>query len=89
MAKKNIDVTGPGVYRFCAAGGQGIPGLPHEVTAAQAKELGLLEVLQAAIQNGNYRLSPPHPCPSPNGKTPFGEGGKSIPIKPAEETAEN
>ena len=53
MAKKNIDVTGPGVYRFCG-NGQGIPGLPHEVTAAQAKELGLLEVLQAAIQNGNY-----------------------------------
>ena len=86
---KKLEVSNASIYRFCAAGGQGIPGLPHEVTAAQAKELGLLEVLQAAIQNGNYRLSPPHPCPSPNGKAPFGEGEKSIPIKPAEETAEN
>ena len=55
MAKKENTIEMTGTYRFCAAGGQGIPGLPHEVTAAQAKELGLLEVLQAAIQNGNYQ----------------------------------
>lgn len=63
MAKKQftIDITVSGVFRFCG-NGQGIPGLPHEVTAVQAKELGLLDVLKAAIQNGNYRPVQPIPA---------------------------
>lgn len=53
MAKKQFTMDITGAFRFCG-NGQGIPGLPHEVTASQAKELGLLEVLVAAIKNGNY-----------------------------------
>jgi hypothetical protein len=53
MAKKQPIIDQTTVYRFCG-NGQGIPGLPHEVTAIQAKELGVLDVLQAAILNGNY-----------------------------------
>lgn len=34
--------------------GAGIPGLPHIVTTAEAAELGETDVLQAAIQNGDY-----------------------------------
>ena len=55
MSKKNPSVETDRVYCFCG-NGLGIPGLPHEVSAEQAQELGLLEVLQAAVQNGNYEL---------------------------------
>jgi len=41
-------------YRFCGEG-QGIPGLPHELTAAQAEKMGMLKVLQGALENGNYK----------------------------------
>ena len=56
MSKKApvFDPASNTTYRFCG-NGAGIPGLPHEVTARQAEALGLLEVLQAAIQNGNYQ----------------------------------
>ena len=36
------------------AKGDGVPGLPHEVTDEQAKALGLEQVLQEAVQNGTY-----------------------------------
>jgi hypothetical protein len=51
---KGSDLEPGVIYRFCG-NGLGIPGLPHEVTPAQAKELGLLAVLQAAVANGNYQ----------------------------------
>lgn len=54
MSKKTLILEKHHLYRFCGTG-QGIPGLPHEVTVKQAEDLGLLEVLQAAVQNGNYR----------------------------------
>ena len=54
MPKKTTTDPAALYYRFCG-GGTGIPGLPHEVTAAEAEELGLLDVLQAAIENGNYQ----------------------------------
>jgi hypothetical protein len=56
MAKKTnaIEIDDKTVYHFCGDG-LGIPGLPHEVTAVQARALGLLEVLEAALRNGNYR----------------------------------
>ncbi len=62
-----------GRYRFCG-NGQGIPGLPHEVTSAQAAELGLLEVLQAAIQNGNYQLAPATQAAEGNAADPAEKG---------------
>ena len=54
MSKKQFPSDETSLYRFCGEG-TGIPGLPHEVTAAEAEELGLLDVLQAAIRNGNYK----------------------------------
>jgi hypothetical protein len=35
--------------------GAGIPGLPHEVTEAQAQALGLEAELKAGIANGSYK----------------------------------
>lgn len=61
MRKKQSAKELSGAYRFCG-NGQGIPGLPHEVTTAQAKELGLLDVLKAAIKNGNYKQAKPSPA---------------------------
>ncbi len=40
-------------YRFIGAGA-GIPGLPHEVSDEQARELGLEETLRAAMAAGTY-----------------------------------
>lgn len=41
-------------YRYCGDG-LGIPGLPHDVTEEEARALGVLDVLQAALKNGSYR----------------------------------
>ena len=54
MAKRIISISDNAVYRFCG-NGTCIPGLPHEVSAREAEALGLLDVLQAAIENGNYK----------------------------------
>jgi 16S rRNA G527 N7-methylase RsmG len=35
--------------------GAGVPGLPHRVTLAEAKTLGVEEILKAALANGNYK----------------------------------
>jgi hypothetical protein len=35
--------------------GEGVPGLPHEVTDEQAKALGVEEILTDALANGNYK----------------------------------
>ena len=42
------------VYIYDINRGDGIPGLPVTVTKEQAKALGLLKELEAAIQNGSY-----------------------------------
>lgn len=36
------------------AKGDGVPGLPQEITAEQAAALGLDEILKAAVENGTY-----------------------------------
>jgi hypothetical protein len=54
MSKKIKAVDPKCTYRFCG-NGQGLPGLPHEVTGSQAEELGLLEHLAAALQRGDYK----------------------------------
>jgi hypothetical protein len=40
-------------YRFIGEGA-GVPGLPHELTDEEARALGVEELLQAALANGNY-----------------------------------
>jgi len=36
--------------------GMGVPGLPHEVSEDEAAELGVLHILNDAIENGSYVL---------------------------------
>ena len=45
--------------------GEGVPGLPHQLTAAEAEAIGVKELLEAAIKNGNY--------------APLEKGGKNEP----------
>lgn len=52
MAKKIQDPTTQ--YIFCGEG-EGIPGLPREVTLAEAEALGLTDTLTAALLGGTYR----------------------------------
>jgi hypothetical protein len=40
-------------YKY-AGDGAGLPGLPNEVTEAEAEAAGMLEVLQAAVSLGMY-----------------------------------
>lgn len=35
--------------------GMGIPGLPHEISDKEANELGVADLLQEAVENGNYK----------------------------------
>lgn len=44
-------------------GGAGVPGLPHQITEAEALELGVADLLADAVANGNYQLL------TPNGET--------------------
>ncbi len=34
--------------------GAGVPGLPHEITDEQAKEQGVIDLLNDAVKNGAY-----------------------------------
>ena len=43
---------------FVLVSGDGVPGLPHEITDQQAKEQGLTALLQAAVDNGTYKEKP-------------------------------
>jgi hypothetical protein len=70
MAKKASEIKDESMYRFCGEG-LGIPVLPHELTGQQAKEMDMLEVLQAAVKNGNYRsVKQVHEEIASGGKTP-------------------
>jgi hypothetical protein len=44
------------VYIFDVSRGAGVPGLPHEVTEAQAFAAGVLDILIEAIANGSYTV---------------------------------
>lgn len=48
------------IYRFVGQG-QGVPGLPHVVSYEGAEAMGVLEILEAAIENGNYIEDNPEP----------------------------
>lgn len=53
------------IYVFDTSRGAGIPGLPHVITEAEAKELGMEKVLQEAIANGSYKpKAEPKPKPA-------------------------
>lgn len=41
-------------YIHNPAKGDGVPGLPHEITDEEAKARGLDEILKAAVANGTY-----------------------------------
>jgi len=40
-------------YKFVGEG-MGVPGLPHEISDDEAIEMGVTELLNAAIENGSY-----------------------------------
>ena len=48
-------------FKFTGAG-EGIPGLPHEVTLEEAQASGLERELQAAIASGAYQENHPKPA---------------------------
>lgn len=50
-------------YRF-VGNGPGIPGLAHEVTAEEAKALGVEDVLAAAVARGAYQEIKPERRPA-------------------------
>ncbi len=41
-------------YRY-VGNGLGVPGLPHEISDEEARQRGLLELLQQAVQSGMYQ----------------------------------
>lgn len=41
-------------YIFDPKKGDGVPGLPHEVTMKEAEALGMADLLKSAIENGVY-----------------------------------
>lgn len=40
-------------YKYVGTGA-GVPGLPHEITDEEALELGVVQLLQEALKNGDY-----------------------------------
>jgi hypothetical protein len=42
------------IYVFDTTRGAGVPGLPHIITEQEAAELGVSDILLAAIENGSY-----------------------------------
>ena len=43
-------------YKYVGPG-QGVPGLPHEVSTKEAKDLGLADVLKECVEAGLYKES--------------------------------
>lgn len=48
-------------YKY-VGNGMGVPGLPHLVSDDEAAELGVLHILNEAVENGSYVETPP-PAP--------------------------
>lgn len=40
-------------YKF-VGDGMGVPGLPHEISDEEAEQMGVTELLKAALDNGSY-----------------------------------
>lgn len=69
-------------YRYIGDG-SGVPGLPHEITDEEATAQGLTELLQAAVQNGNYReVAGTLPDPALTSRSREREAGDAV-SKPA------
>ena len=62
MAKKSQDPNA--IYAFVGEG-EGIPGLPHELTIAEAEASGMADILAAAIERGTYRAKKVPVIPAP------------------------
>ncbi len=60
-------------YRFVGEG-PGIPGLPHEITAEEAKALGVEDVLAAAVARGAYQETKPERKAAARPEAPMKEG---------------
>lgn len=43
------------IYKY-VGDGVGVPGLPHQISEDEAKQLGVSEILKDAITAGNYEL---------------------------------
>lgn len=50
---KGANVRAPISYIY-VGDGAGVPGLPHEISEREAKNLGLLELLRQAVRLGQY-----------------------------------
>ena len=59
-------------YRFCG-NGDGVAGLPHEIDAETAYQMGLSAVLQAAIKLGYYQEILPEEKPDETKESEFPE----------------
>jgi hypothetical protein len=44
------------IYVYDTTRGAGVPGLPHEIDESEARQLGVEDILRAAIANGSYKL---------------------------------
>ena len=62
-------------YKF-VGNGMGVPGLPHEISDDEARELGVEEILKESVKNGNYAETPPLPLPKTKGKGDLGREDK-------------
>jgi hypothetical protein len=48
-------------YRFVGHG-LGVPGLPHVISDEEAEQLWVVELLKAAVENGNYETVSDQPA---------------------------
>lgn len=62
-------------YKY-VGNGMGVPGLPHEVSDDEAAELGVLNILREAIENGSYVEVTPPPAPPQMGERHLERGAK-------------
>lgn len=56
------------IYIFDTTRGDGVPGLPHQITEAEAKRLGVEVLLRDAVANGTYKLKAEPPKSKPAAK---------------------
>lgn len=64
--------------------GEGVPGLPHVISDAQAEALGVLDLLKAAIKSGSYAEIKQIPAGKQSGQEP----AKGQPKKAGEDLAQ-
>lgn len=55
---EKIKLKDGAVYEYAAPFPGRVPGLPPKLTGKEAKDLGVEDILAAALENGNYREIP-------------------------------